>query len=138
MKVRDCFSVASQAPTRLLATRYQALAGSDDSRIARQRLSGEPGIPIAFDRAFGLLGSYVHRRLIRSPALRSDNRNPRRNRQRDVGGEICNPQNFGSVNAAKESVQAQSPSFAAIERDPQRFILTFNASSKKPFAGPSP
>jgi hypothetical protein len=122
--VRDCFSVASQAPTRLLATRYQALAGSDDSRIARQRLSGELGIPIAFDRAFGLLGSYVPRRLIRSPALRSDNRNPRPNCRRDVEDELCSLQNFGSVNAAKESVRTESLSFAAIEHDPQRFIYS--------------
>jgi hypothetical protein len=124
MKVKDCFSVDSRVRTRLLATRCQTLAGSDDSRIARQRLRGEPGSPIAFDREFGLSGSYVHRRPIRSPALRSDNRNPRRNRRRDVGGEICSLQNFGFVSAAKESVLAESPSFAAIERDPQRFILT--------------
>ena len=114
------FSSANQIASNTLS----ALAGSDDSRIARQRLCGEPGIPIAFDREFGLSGSYVHRRPIRSPVLRSDNRNPRRNRRRDVDGEICSLQNFGSVNAAKESVRAESPSFAAIERDPQRFVYS--------------
>jgi hypothetical protein len=62
MKVRDCFSVAPQLQTRLLATRYRALAEPDDSRIAKQRLRGEPGIPSAFDREFDLDGSYAHRR----------------------------------------------------------------------------
>ena len=42
-----------------------------------------------------------------------------------------------AVNAAplalKEYVQAASPSFAAIERDPQRLILTIDSPSEKPF-----
>jgi hypothetical protein len=67
-------------------------------------------------------------------SLRLDNRNPRRNRRTDVGGEICSPRNFGSLSVAKEDAQAQSPSFAAIERDPRRFILTVQASSEKGFA----
>jgi hypothetical protein len=55
----------------------------------------------------------------------------------DAGGETYSLQNFGSVNVAKEYVQAQSPSFAAIERDSQ-FILTINESSEKHFRIPSP
>jgi hypothetical protein len=133
MKVRVCFVVAPQARTRLLATRYRAPGELDDSRIATQRFRGEPGIPIVFDREFGLHGSYVRHRPIQWPALRSHNRNPKRNRGPDVGAEICSLRNFGSVNVAKEHVQAQSPSFAAIERDPQRFILAIKASSEKPF-----
>ena len=88
-------------------------------------------IVTAFDREFGLSDSYVHRRPIRYPALRSDNRNLGHNCRTDVGGEICNPRNFDSVNAAKEYVQPQSPSFVAIERDSQRLILAMNASSEK-------
>ena len=133
MKVRDCFSLAPQVRTRLLATRCRALGEPGDSRIATQRLHGEPGIVIACDREFGLHGSYVRHRPIRWPALRSHNRNPKRNRGTDVGGEICSLRTFGSVNVAKERVHAQSPSFAAIERDPQRLILTVNASSEKGF-----
>ena len=119
--------------TRSLATRYRAPGEPDDSRIATQRLHGEPGIVIACDREFGLHGSYVRHRPIRWPALRSHNRNPKRNRGTDVGGEICSLRTFGSVNVAKERVHAQSPSFAAIERDPQRLVLTINACSKKPY-----
>jgi hypothetical protein len=94
---------------------------------------GARGIPTACDREFGLHGNYVHRRLIRQPALRWDNRNPKRNLRTDAAGEICSPRNFGSVGVAKEYVQAQSPSFAAIERDPQRIDSNFDSSSEKPF-----
>jgi hypothetical protein len=133
MKVRDCFSVAPRVRTRLLATRSRALGEPDDSRIAKQRLHGGPGIPTALDREFGLHGSYARRRPTRWRALRSGNRNPRRNRRADVGGEICSPRNFGSLSVAKEYAQAQSPSFTAIERDPRRLILTVQASSEKGF-----
>jgi hypothetical protein len=133
MKVRDCFAVAPQVRTRLPATRYQALDEPDDSRIAKQRLHGGPGIPTAFDREFGLHDNYVHRRPTRWPALRWDYRNPRRNLRTDVVVEICSLRNFGSVSVAKECVQAASPSFAVIERDPRRLILTVNASSEKGF-----
>ena len=136
MKVRDCFSVAPRVRTRLLATRCRALDEPDDSRIATQQVHGGPGIPTAFDREFGLHGSYARRRPTRWLALRSDNRNPRRNHRTDVGGEICSPRNFGSVSVAKEYVRAQSPSFAAIKRDPRRLILTVNASSEKGFRMP--
>src|SRR5438105_2590421 len=119
MKVRDCFSVAPQVRTRLLATRRRALGEPDGSRIATQRLHGEPGLPIASDREFALYDSYVHRHPIRWPALRWDNRNPRRSLRRDAAGEIYGLRNSGSVNVAKQCVQAPSPSFAAIERDPQ-------------------
>jgi hypothetical protein len=132
--VRVCLAVALPARARVLATRCQALVESDDSRIATQQLHGAPEIPSAFDRDFGPQRSYVLRRPIRSPALRSDNRNPKRNHRMGVGVEICTRQNFGSASIAKESVQAQSTSFAAIERDPQRFILTSDTSSEKPFA----
>jgi hypothetical protein len=116
MKVRDCLTAVGLVQTRLLATRCRVPGEPDDSGIATQRLHAEPGILTAFDREFGLPDSYV-RRLMRQPALRWDNRNPGRNRRTDVGGEICSPRNFGSVGAARESVQAQSPSFATIERD---------------------
>ena len=119
MKVRVCFVVAPQVQTRLLATRYRAPGEPDDSRIATHRLHGEPGIVIACDREFGLHGSYVHRHPIRWPALRWDNKNPRRSLRMDAAGEIYGMQNPGSANAAKECVQAPSPCFAAIERDPQ-------------------
>ena len=132
--MRDCFSVVPRVRTRLLATRCRAPGEPDDSRIATQRLHGELGIPIASDREFGLHESYVHCRPVRWPALRWDNRNPKRNRRTDVGGEICSLRNFGSASVAKERVQAQSPSFAVIERDPQRLTRTINASSEKPFA----
>ena len=134
--MRDCFSVAPRAQTRLRATHCRALVEPDDSRIATQRRHAEPGILTAFDREFGLPDSYVRRRPIRRPALRWDNRNPGRSRLTDVGGEICCPRNFGSVSAARECAQAQSPSFATIERDSQRFILTMNASSGKSFRIP--
>jgi hypothetical protein len=64
--------------------------------------------------------------------LRSGNRNPRRNFRTDAAAEICSLRNFGFVSVAKEYVQAASPSFAAIERDPQRLILTIHSSSEKP------
>jgi len=130
MKVRDCFSVAPRVRTRLLATRCRAPGEPDDSRIATQPLHGEPGIPIASGREFRLHDSYVHRHPIRWPALRWDNRIPKRNRRTDVGDEICSLRNFGSVSVAKERVQAQLPSFAALERDPQRSTLAI----EKPFA----
>src|SRR5437773_2443502 len=57
MKVRDCFSVAARVRTRLLATRCRALGEPDDSRIATQRLHGQPGILTAFYREFGLHSS---------------------------------------------------------------------------------
>src|SRR6266508_6331546 len=82
MKVRVCFVVALQVRTRLLATRCRALGEPDGSRIATQRLHGELGIPIASDREFALHDRYVHRHPIRSPALRWDNRNPRRSLRR--------------------------------------------------------
>jgi hypothetical protein len=44
----------------------------------------------------------------------------------DVGGEIYILRNSGSVSVAKEYVRVQSPSFAAIEHDSQRLILTIN------------
>src|SRR5947207_1256122 len=138
MKVRDCFSIAPRVRTRLPATRCRALGEPDDSRIAIQRLHGGLRIPTAFDRAFGLQGSYARRRPTRWLALRSDNRNPRRNHRTDVGGEICSSRNFGSVSVANEYVQAQSPSFAAIERGPRRLILSINASPEKGFRMPSP
>jgi len=136
MKVRDCLTAVGLVQTRLLATRCRVLGEPDDSRIATRRLHAEPGILTAFDREVGLPDSYVRRRPIRQPALRWDNRNPGRNHRTNVGGEICNPRNFGSVSSARESVQAQSPSFATIERDSQRFILTMNASSEKSFRMP--
>jgi len=80
----------------------------------------KPGISTALGHGFGPDDSYVHRRLIRQPASRSHNRNPKRNHRLDVGGEICNLQNCGSVSVAKECVQAQSASCVVIERDPQR------------------
>jgi len=56
----------------------------------------------------------------------------------DVGGEIYVPQNFGCVGAARECVQAQSPSFAVIERDPP-FILIHQRVLRKAVSGcPSP
>src|SRR5438128_7307014 len=118
MKVRDCFSVVPRVRTRLLSTRYRVLGEPDDSRIATQQLHGEPGILTAFDREFGLHDNYVLRHLIRWPALRSDNRNPKHNPQTDVGGEICSLRNFDSLGVAKEYAQVQWPLFAAIERDP--------------------
>ena len=136
MKVRDCLTAVGLVQTRLLATRCRVRCEPDDSRIATQRLHAEPGILPAFDREFGLPDSNVRRRPVRQPVLRSDNRNPRRNRRTDVGGEICGPRNFGSVRAARESVQAQSPFFATISRDSQRFILTMNACSKRSFRMP--
>jgi hypothetical protein len=136
MKVRDYSSVAPQVQTRLIATRCRALGELDDSRIATQRLYCGPGILSAFDREFGPPDSYVRRRPIRQPVSRSHNKNLRRNRRTDVGGEIYVSQNFCSLSVAKEYVQAESPSFAAIERDSQRFILTMNASSEKSFRIP--
>jgi hypothetical protein len=133
MKVRDYFSVAPRVRTRLPATRCRALGEPDDSRIAKQRLHGGLGLPTAFDREFGLHGSYARRRPTRWLALRSDNRNPRRNLRTDAVGEICSLRNFGSVSVAKEYVQAASPSFAAIERDPQRMTLIIKLSPEKPF-----
>ena len=139
MKVRDRPALDPPVRTRLPATRCRALGEPGDSKIAAQRHHGGSGISTALDREFGLHDSYVLHRLIRWRALHSDNRNPKRKRRRDVGGEICSLQNFGSVSVAKECVQAQSASFAAIERDAQRFILTINASSQKPFCTrPSP
>ena len=133
MKVRDCLTAVGLVQARLLATRCRVLGEPDDSRIATQRLRAEPRILTAFDRELGLPDSYVRRRPIRQPALRWDNRNPGRNRRTDVGGEICSLRNVDSVSAARESVQAQSPSFGTIERDSQRFILTMNPSSEKSF-----
>jgi len=133
MKVRDCFSVAPQVSTRLVATRCRVLGEPADSRIAAQRLHGEPEIGTACDREFGPHGSYARRRPTQWRALRLDNRNPRRNRRTDVGGEICSPRNFGSLSVAKEYAQAQWPSFAAIERDPRRSILTVSVSFEKGF-----
>jgi len=92
-----------------------------------------PGILTALDREFGLHDSYARRRPTRRPALRSGNRNPRRSRRTDVGGEICSPRNFGSASVAKEYAQAESPSLAAIEHDPQRFILTHQRVFQKAF-----
>ena len=133
MKVRDYFSVAPRVRTKLPVTRCRALGEPDDSRIAKQRLHGGPGIPTAFDREFGLHDNYARRRPTRWRALRSGNRNPRRNLRTDAAGEICSLRNFGSVSVAKEYVQAASPSSAATERDPQRLILAINSSSEKPF-----
>ena len=129
--MRDCLTGVRLVETRLLATRCRVLGEPGDSRIATQRFHAEPGILSAFDREFGVPDSYVRRRPIRQPALHWDNKNPGRNRRTGVGGEICSPRNFSSVSAARESVQAQSPSFATIKRDSQRFILTINASSEK-------
>src|SRR5437667_3695333 len=56
----------------------------------------------------------------------------------DVGDEIYILRNSGSVSVAKEYVPAPSPSFAAIENDPQRLILTLNASSEKSFPPDAP
>ena len=134
MKVRDCFSVAPRVRTRLPATRCRVLGEPDDSRIATQQVHGGPGIPTAFDREFGLHDNYARRRPTRWRALRSGNRNPRRNLRTDAAGEICSLRNFGFASVAKEYVQAASPSFAAIERDPQRLILIINLSSEKPFS----
>jgi hypothetical protein len=50
----------------------------------------------------------------------------------DVGGEIYILQNSSSVSVAKEYVPAQLLSFAAIERDPQRFILNYHRIFRKP------
>ncbi len=121
--MRDCFSVAPRVPARLLATRYRAPGEPDDSRIAIQRVHDEPGILSAFDRDFGPHDSYVLHRPIRWLVLRPDNRNPRHNHRTDAGGETYSPKNFGSASIAKEYVQARSPSFAAVEHDPQRVIL---------------
>ena len=88
MKVRDCFSVAPRVRTKLPSTRYRALGEPDDSRIAIRRLHGGLGILTAFDREFGLLGSYACRRPTQWLALRSDNRNPRRNHRTDVAAKF--------------------------------------------------
>ena len=133
MKVRDYFSVAPRVRTRLPATRCRALGEPDDSRIATQQVHGARGIPTAFDREFDLHGSYARRRPTRWLALRSDNRNPIRNLRTDAVGETYTLRNFSSVSVAKEYVQAASPSFAAIERDPQRMTLIITLSSEKPF-----
>src|SRR6266481_2165589 len=134
MKVRDFPSVVAQLRTRLLATRCRAPGEPDDSRIATLQVHGGPGILTAFDREFGPHCSYARRRPTRWRALRSDNRNPTRNCPTDVGGEICRQRNWGSVSVAEEYVRAQWPSCAAIERDPQRSILSNNVSSEKRFA----
>jgi hypothetical protein len=131
--VRDWLTAVGLLQTRLLVTRCRVLGEPGDARIATQRFHAEPGILSAFDREFGVPDSHVRRRPIRQPALRWDNRNPRRNRLTDVGGEICSLRNFGSVSGARESVQAQSPSFATIERDSQRFILTMKRIFRKEF-----
>jgi hypothetical protein len=49
----------------------------------------------------------------------------------DVGVEICSLQNFDSAGVAKEPVQAPSPSFAAIERDPQRTHFNYRLVIRK-------
>ena len=86
--MRVCFAVAPRVRTRLLARRYRVLCEPDDSRIAKQRLRGRLEIPIAFDREFDLHGSYARRRPTRWLALRSNNRNPRRNLRTDAVGEF--------------------------------------------------
>ena len=131
MKVRDCFPVAPRAQTRLPATHCRALVEPDDSRIAALRFRCELGFPCASDREFGLHDSYVRHRPVRQPALRLDSRNPGRNRGPGAGAEIYSLRNFDSVSAAKEYVQAQSLSFAVIERDPRRSIVIVKASSEK-------
>ena len=133
IKVRDCLTAVGLLQTRLLVTRCRVLGEPGDSRIATQRFHTEPGILSAFDREFGVPDSYVRRRPIRQPALRWDNRNPRRNLRTDAAGEICSLRNFGSVSVARESVQAESPSFATIERDSQRFILSMKRIFRKEF-----
>jgi hypothetical protein len=65
MKVRDFFSVVPRVLTRWLAARCRVLGEPDDSRTATQEVHGEPEIPTAVDRAFGLHDSYVLHRLIR-------------------------------------------------------------------------
>jgi len=134
--VRDCFSVAPRALTRLLAARYRVLDEPDDSRNATQQVYGGPKIPTAFDHAFGLHDSYVLHHLIRRPVLRSGNSNPTHNRRVDVDDEIYILRNFGSVSVAKEYVQAPLPFFAAVERDSQQSVLTINMSSGKSFRMP--
>ena len=134
--MRDCFSVAPQARTRSFAARYRVLDEPDDSRTATQQVYGGPEIPTAFDRAFGLHDSYVLRRLIRQPALRWGNRNPRRNRRMDVADEIYILRNFGYVSVAKECVQVPLPFFAAVQHDSQQSVLTINVSSGKSFRMP--
>ena len=139
MEVRDCSALVPRAQTRLLATRCRVPGELDGSKISTQQLHGGLGSRTAFDPELGRDGSYVHRRPIRRLALRSDSRNPRRNRRTDVGGEICSQRNFGSASVAKECVQAQWPSVAAMERAPQRFILIINAFLEKSvYVRPSP
>jgi hypothetical protein len=88
MKVRDCFSVAPRAQTRLPATHCRALVEPDDSRIAALRFRCELGFPCASDREFGLHDSYVRHRPVRQPALRLDSRNPGRNRGTGAGAKF--------------------------------------------------
>jgi hypothetical protein len=54
----------------------------------------------------------------------------------DVGGEIYILRNSSSVSVAKDYVPAQLLSFAAIERDAQRFILNHTGSLENPFRMP--
>lgn len=45
--------------------------------------------------------------------------------ERMLAAKLYSLRNFDSANIAKECIRAQSPSFAEIERDPQRFILNY-------------
>jgi hypothetical protein len=51
----------------------------------------------------------------------------------DVDVEIYILRNFCFVSVAKEYAQAQSPFFAAVERDPQRHILNDQRVFRKAF-----
>ncbi len=90
-----------------------------------------PEIPTALDREFVRHDSYARNRLVRSRALRPDNRNPGCSSLMDAGGEICNLQNFGSTKAAKVCAQCRLPSFAKNKRDSQEIILLISTVSRK-------
>jgi len=127
MKVRDCFAVAPRVRTRLLATRYRALGESDvpesqhDNSMASQKFRARSVANLACTVVMSSAVQLDSQLCVRAIEIQ------------DVivewmlAAKFMPPQNFDSVSVAKEYVRAQSPSFAAIERDPS---VHFNSSTR--------
>jgi hypothetical protein len=121
--VRDSCRNVSQERTRSLAKRYQALCEPGGSKIATHGFRAEQGMSPAFDREFGPQSNCVRHHLIRSRALQRDSRNPGCNSRMGVAVEICDLQNFGFVNDAKECAQEQLLFCGVLERGSQGIDL---------------
>ena len=117
IKVRDCFRVALQAPSKLSPALRPDFPGRNGCKISARGCSGARESDRAIDRAPVLRSKYDRRRRVRRLVAIRDNKNRGCNRRRDVVDGICSRQSADRGGDARECVRRVSNFSGGNERD---------------------